>query len=420
MYLITNIVVFTIYKTNQTERMRTLELFAGVGGFRIGLEKAGHEVVWSNQWEPGTSKQWASKVYETRFGSDGHSNEDIGEVRTEDIPAADLLVGGFPCQDYSVASTSRNSKGLVGKKGVLWWQIHRILEQKGDTKPDYLLLENVDRLLKSPSKQRGRDFAVILKSLEELGYDVEWRVINAADYGMPQKRKRVFILGYNKGSHIQRRIEQMSPEEWLEQGTMASSFEADLGDIKTFTIEGSLTDITNDFTGEFLTSGILTGGKVTTAKHVAVYEGHKTLLKDIMIKDADERFYIQDTTRWEHYKSGKKEPRTTKEGHQYFYSEGALAFPDPTDRPARTILTSEGGSSASRTKHAVKDEKGIRRLTPVELERANMFPDNHTLIEGIPDAKRGFLMGNALVVGIVERIGKALMELDRVPVGEAF
>lgn len=392
--------------------MRTLELFAGVGGFRLGLEKTGHTVVWSNQWEPGTSKQWASKVYETRFGSDGHSNEDIAEVRTEDIPNADLLVGGFPCQDYSVASTSRNSKGLVGKKGVLWWQIHRILEQKGDDKPNYLLLENVDRLLKSPSKQRGRDFAVILKSLEELGYDVEWRVINAAEYGMPQKRKRVFILGYKKGSNIQRRVEQMGPEEWLEQGTMASSFKADLVDIKTFTIEGGLTDVTNEFSGEFLTSGILTDGKVTTAKHVAVYKGHRTLLKDIMVKDVDERFYIQDTSKWEHYKSGKKEPRTTKEGYQYFYSEGALAFPDPIDKPARTILTSEGGTSASRTKHAIRDEKGIRRLTPIELERANMFPDNHTLIDGIPDSKRGFLMGNALVVGIIERIGKTLMELD--------
>ena len=400
--------------------MRTLELFAGVGGFRIGLEKSGHNVVWSNQWEPGTSKQWASKVYETRFGSEGHSNEDIGEVRTEDIPDADLLVGGFPCQDYSVASTSRNSKGLVGKKGVLWWQIHRILEQKGDAKPDYLLLENVDRLLKSPSKQRGRDFAVILKSLEELGYDVEWRVINAADYGMPQKRKRVFILGYRKGSHIQKRVQQMSPVEWLEQGTMASSFEADLGDIKTFTIEGSLKDVTNDFSGEFLTSGILTDGKVTTAKHVAIYEGHRTLLKDIMVNDADERFYIEDKTKWEHYKSGKKEPRTTKEGHQYFYSEGALAFPDPIDKPARTILTSEGGTSASRTKHAVRDEKGIRRLTPVELERANMFPDNHTLIDGIPDSKRGFLMGNALVVGIIERIGKTLMELDHFQIPDYY
>ena len=400
--------------------MRTLELFAGVGGFRLGLEKTGHTVVWSNQWEPGTSKQWASMVYETRFGSDGHSNEDIAEVRTEDIPNADLLVGGFPCQDYSVASTSRNSKGLVGKKGVLWWQIHRILEQKGDDKPNYLLLENVDRLLKSPSKQRGRDFAVILKSLEELGYDVEWRVINAADYGMPQKRKRAFILGYKKGSNIQRRVEQMGPEEWLEQGTMASSFEADLVDTKTFTIEGGLTDVTNEFSGEFLMSGILTDGKVTTAKHVAVYKGHRTLLKDIMVKDVDERFYIQDTSKWEHYKSGKKEPRTTKEGYQYFYSEGALAFPDPIDKPTRTILTSEGGTSASRTKHAVRDEKGIRRLTPIELERANMFPDNHTLIDGIPDSKRGFLMGNALVVGIIEKIGKALMELDRVPVGEEF
>ena len=268
--------------------MRTLELFAGVGGFRLGLEKAGHKVVWSNQWEPGTSKQWASRVYEARFGTEGHTNEDIGEVRTEDIPDADLLVGGFPCQDYSVASTSRNSKGLVGKKGVLWWQIHRILEQKGEARPSYLLLENVDRLLKSPTKQRGRDFAVILKSLEELGYDVEWRVINAADYGMPQKRKRVFILGYLKGSNIQRRVEQMGSEEWLGQGTMASSFEADLSDTKTFTIEGSLTDVTNDFSGEFLTSGILTGGKVTTAKNAAVYEGKRTLLRDIMVQDAEE------------------------------------------------------------------------------------------------------------------------------------
>ena len=393
--------------------IRVAELFAGVGGFRIGLERAGgYEVVFSNQWEPGEKRQWASEVYEARFGSKGHSNEDIADVDASKIPDFDLLVGGFPCQDYSVASTSRNSKGLIGKKGVLWWQIHRILEQKGSSKPDYLLLENVDRLLKSPAKQRGRDFAVILKSLEELGYDVEWRVINAADYGMPQKRKRVFILGYRKGSAIQRRVEQMGPEEWLEQGTMASSFAADLGDTKTFAIEGSLTDVTSEFSGEFLTSGILTGGKVATAKHAAVYEGRRTLLKDIMAKDADERFYIQDTARWERYKSGKKEPRTTKEGHQYFYSEGALAFPDPTDRPARTILTSEGGSSASRTKHAIRDSKGIRRLTPIELERANMFPDDHTLIEGISDAKRGFLMGNALVIGIVERIGKSLRELE--------
>src|SRR6185436_11149332 len=116
-------------------------------------------------------------------------------------PDFDMLVGGFPCQDYSVARTLSQAKGLEGKKGVLWWQIHRILKEK-KTKPNLLLLENVDRLLKSPVKQRGRDFAVMLKSLSDLGYIVEWRVINAADYGMPQRRRRVFIFGYRKGTKL--------------------------------------------------------------------------------------------------------------------------------------------------------------------------------------------------------------------------
>ncbi len=180
------------------KKLKVIELFAGVGGFRLGLENTGHfEVIWSNQWEPGTKTQHASAVYEARFGADNHSNEDIAEVDTSHIPDAEVLVGGFPCQDYSVATTLKNSKGLIGKKGVLWWSIHRILSQK-ENPPQYLLLENVDRLLKSPATQRGRDFAIILKSLEDLGYAVEWRVINAADYGMPQRRRRIFIMAYHR------------------------------------------------------------------------------------------------------------------------------------------------------------------------------------------------------------------------------
>lgn len=167
------------------KKLDVIELFAGVGGFRLGLEKTGqYAIVWSNQWEPATETQHASQVYEARFGTENHSNEDISEVPTCEIPDADLLVGGFPCQDYSVATTLQNSKGLIGKKGVLWWSIHRILSEKKHP-PPYLFLENVDRLLKSPSSQRGRDFAIMLKSLGELGYAVEWRVINAADYGIP-------------------------------------------------------------------------------------------------------------------------------------------------------------------------------------------------------------------------------------------
>ena len=184
--------------------VRVAELFAGVGGFRLGLEQASNasarfEVVFSNQWEPSRKRQHASEVYVARFGAEDHVNANIAEIPTDHIPDHDLLVGGFPCQDYSVASTLQRSGGLLGKKGVLWWQIHRILSEK-KKRPGMLLLENVDRLLVSPAGQRGRDFAVMLRSLADLGYAVEWRVINAADYGMPQRRRRVFIVGHHRNS----------------------------------------------------------------------------------------------------------------------------------------------------------------------------------------------------------------------------
>ncbi|MEO0901876.1 MAG: DNA (cytosine-5-)-methyltransferase, partial [Bacteroidota bacterium] len=224
------------------ELLNVCELFAGVGGFRLGLENTSRfKVVWSNQWEPSTKTQHASMVYEARFGSDNHSNTNIEEVPTSNIPDHDVLVGGFPCQDYSVATSLKNSKGLIGKKGVLWWSIHRILSEK-ENKPKYLLFENVDRLLKSPSSQRGRDFAVILKSLNDLGYAIEWRVINAADYGMPQRRRRIFFLGYHKSTSVYEKLTHKNPKEWLlENGTMASSFPVkQKGALYSFSLENDL------------------------------------------------------------------------------------------------------------------------------------------------------------------------------------
>src|SRR5690606_26131239 len=179
------------------------------------LERASDhfDTVWSNQWEPARKKQDASAIYVARFGADGHSNTDISTVPVRDIPDHDLLVGGFPCQDYSVARTLNKADGLAGKKGVLWWEIHRILKAK---EPGYFFLENVDRLLKSPATQRGRDFAVMLASLADLGYAVEWRVINAADYGMPQRRRRVFFLGYHKRTAIGKALlKGKGLEEWV-------------------------------------------------------------------------------------------------------------------------------------------------------------------------------------------------------------
>src|SRR5699024_10947467 len=178
--------------------INVLELFAGVGGFRIGLENSNPEkfvTKWSNQWEPSRKSQDAFEVYDYQFPDSLNINEDIEEIPDETLAKmdADLIVGGFPCQDYSVARSKKGELGIQGKKGVLFWQIIRATEI---IKPKYLILENVDRLLKSASTQRGRDFAIMLAAFDQLGYSVEWRVINAAEYGRAQRRRRVFIYIY--------------------------------------------------------------------------------------------------------------------------------------------------------------------------------------------------------------------------------
>ncbi|WP_276168646.1 DNA (cytosine-5-)-methyltransferase [Zobellia alginiliquefaciens] len=406
-------------------KLKAIELFAGVGGFRLGLEKTGkYEVVWSNQWEPSTKAQHASLVYEANFGKENHSNQDIAEVPTDTIPDADVLVGGFPCQDYSVATTLQNSKGLIGKKGVLWWSIHRVLSEKKNP-PKYLFLENVDRLLKSPSAQRGRDFAIMLKSLDDLGYAVEWRVINAADYGMPQRRRRIFFLGYHKSTPLYKSLKKADPSDWvLSSGTIATALpvQQTVQKPSSFKIEGDLVSLSESFNlGEklspFQNSGIFINGKVFTVKTESSYAGKRTVLGDVLQNgEVTQEFYIpeDDFPKWEYLKGAKKEVRTAKTGFTYNYSEGGMIFPDALDNASRTIITGEGGKSPSRFKHVVQTTKGLRRLTPVELERLNMFPDNHTLLEGISDTKRAFFMGNALVVGVVEKIGQALADKIKV------
>lgn len=402
------------------EKIKVVELFAGVGGFRLGLEKSNYKIVWSNQWEPSTKTQHASMVYEARFGKANHSNENINEVVTrnvEEIPDHDLLVGGFPCQDYSVATTLHNSKGLKGKKGVLWWSIYKILENKKN-KPKYLFLENVDRLLKSPVSQRGRDFAVMLQSLNNLGYAVEWRVINAAEYGMPQRRRRIFFLAYHKSTEVYKILQKSNKVDWItKSGTIASSFPViQSNSTQEFQLRGNLVEITNEFnkTGKispFLNTGLLIKGKVYTTKTEPQYNGPKTVLGDILQNgEVSAEFFIDenDKPKWEYLKGAKKEKRTTKAGFEYNYTEGAMVYPDALDNSSRTIITGEGGTSPSRFKHVINSDRGLRRLTPIELERLNMFPDNHTKIDNITDAKRAFFMGNALVVGVVEKIGDIL------------
>ncbi len=419
------------------KKIRVIELFAGVGGFRLGLDAASkkdfaYETVWSSQWEPGSVAQHASDIYVQKFGAEGHSCEDIQEVIENDfkqIPNHDLLVGGFPCQDYSVARTANQAKGIYGKKGVLWWSIFNILNKKGKNAPNFLMLENVDRLLKSPSGQRGRDFAVMLASLSDLGYIVEWRVVNAADYGFPQRRRRVFIVGYKKGTKAFNLIKkEKSIKNWIyKEGVIAKAFPVKKEDVipQDFKIEGTLEKVSENFSSHspskspFEVSGVMIDRKVYTVKTIPDYKGKSTLLKDLIIHDEKkipEEFFIKDSDkkRWEYLKGGKKEERKSKGGFEYNYSEGPMVFPDSLDKPSRTIVTGEGGSSPSRFKHVIRTKSGkLRRLMPLELERLNMFPDNHTKFmqngRSAPDVKRAFIMGNALVVGVIEKLGKSLL-----------
>ena len=401
--------------------IKVVELFAGVGGFRIGLEGASdaYETIWNNQWEPSTQHQDASLVYKARFGAKGHSNKDINLVPTTDIPDHDLLVGGFPCQDYSVAATLSKSGGIEGKKGVLWWQIYRILQEKGEKRPQYIFFENVDRLLNSPATQRGRDFAIILASLADLGYIVEWRIINAADYGMPQRRRRTYIVGYLQDSVVAQKIEAM--EDWVEfDGVMAKAFEftPKKGTTSSFDINGTIQEISDKFNkgkkdSPFGNAGMMKDRHVYSVDSEAVYDGPRQTLGGNLIDEnlVPEDFFISDEElpKWQYEKGAKKIERVSKEGYKYVFSEGGMTFPDYLDQPSRTIITGEGGTAPSRFKHVVKTPSGrYRRLFPIELERINMFPDNHTLHPEVSDGRRAFLMGNALVCGIVEQIGKSL------------
>lgn len=445
------------------------ELFAGVGGFRCGLnhihssdeikeKDKNWKTVWFSQWEPADKKtQWAHDCYVYNFGTcldnDGNdtTNINVEEVDKTKLPDFSLLVGGFPCQDYSVASSLATSKGLEGKKGVLWWSIRETLEAK---KPPFVLLENVDRLLKSPASQRGRDFGIILACFRDEGYTVEWRVINAAEYGYQQRRRRTFIFAYknelkyakdviNRINYIEQYGDEMHRQSAakmiLKEGFFARTFPVNDVDNKKIKIEklpSGIGELSESFSFGFENSGVMIDGVIYTVKTVPNYHGKQITLGDVMDQgDVDEAFFIpeeklyytypdithsdesmgklpkEQRQTWQYLKGAKKLPRKAKNGHEYVFSEGAIPMIDAEDKPARTMLTSEG--SFSRTTHIVKDKKTgrIRLLTPTEAERIQGFPTNHTkysLVNGekieMPVNKRRFMMGNALVVNLIEQM----------------
>ena len=412
--------------------LTVVELFAGVGGFRVGLndiksfdendkaiENRNWKFVWANQFEPSTKAQPAYNCYCTRFGKEHTSNIDIQEEVAhldEDadyIPNHSLLVGGFPCQDYSVARSLSGEKGIEGKKGVLFWSIAKILHVK---KPPFVLLENVDRLLKSPSKQRGRDFGIMLRTFNDEGYDVEWRVINAAEYGARQRRRRTFIFAWRKDTKYAKTLSDIKIEDIIaKDGLFAKQFPINLIDtpIRTYDVTSyeDTVEMTEKFQANFENTGCMVNGQVVTFKTEPQFK-EPIPLKDTLLHNVDKKFYLNDKQKekFEYLKGAKRITRTNAEGFTYNFSEGKIAYPENIDLPSRTMLTSEG--TVNRSSHVVADldtaEKRI--ITPIEAERLQHFPDNWTNT-GMTDRQRYFMMGNALVTFIINTLEPRLEEI---------
>ncbi|CAE6906776.1 hypothetical protein R69608_03262 [Paraburkholderia nemoris] len=430
-----------------TGGLRVVELFAGVGGFRLGLDAVHsqpYQVTLSNQFEPSRKTQHASHIYQHHWPDSPHINKDIAAVLESETgqqairdAKPDVVVAGFPCQDYSVARPLSTSRGLEGKKGVLFWSITKLLEQRAaDAEPvPYLILENVDRLLASPASSRGQDFAVVLSALNSLGYAVEWKVVNSAYYGFPQRRRRVFIVAYHRSTSLFERMKLAStaPDaEWYKKsvlthalpGTVANELDAVAPALSLredpFDEQLCYQPLSNGKT-RFANTGFMCEGHVwtctTNAPLITDFRPFTGNISPLTLGDVVRKtgpvpteFYVKSESEanWREAKSAKSIPRE-KDGFSYRYSEGPMAFPDPLDKPARTIITSEGGGTASRTKHCVREASGLlRRLVPEELEELMGFPRGFTDVPRVSASARAMLMGNALVVGIVTRIGEAL------------
>ena len=421
--------------------MNVLELFAGVGGFRIGLENANPDyfrTLWSNQWEPSRKSQDAFEVYNYHFPDSENINVSIADITDEQFAEmnADMIVGGFPCQDYSVARSKKNEQGIEGQKGVLFWEIIRATRI---IRPRFLILENVDRLLKAPSKQRGRDFAIMLTAFNNLGYSVEWRVINAADYGRSQRRRRVFFFIYRNDIPFALQMDQRFEEQEqvfdenryddyiFHEGLFATQFPIMNTPVKKrhvyYELPEDIVEVSDNFSGTVWNTGVMRHGRYYSIDTAPNYDGEPITLGEILQNEEEvpEKFFINDPAKLEKFqylRGPKRIERTSADGHTYIYSEGGMSPTDDLNLPGRTMLTSEG--TVNRSTHFLHVNERYRLITPVEAERLQDFPDNWTALKKLSDGTvtevsdkmRMFFMGNALVTDIVRKIGEFIVEID--------
>ena len=318
-------------------KIRVLSLFSGIGGFELGLETIpGVKIIGFSEID-----EYAISVYKKHF-SDVKNYGDVQKIKTQQLPNFDILVGGFPCQSFSIAGSK---KGFNDTRGSLFFEISRILKNK---KPRHFILENVKGIL---SNDKGRTFQTILKVLANLGYIIEWQVLNSKNFGVPQNRERVYFVGHLRG--------KSKPKVFsLTKGSRVS--ETSRKKKRQGNSQISSTIISNYKRGTYA------GG---------------------------EQYIIETNS------SQPKELTKNVYQHQRTYDINHISV---------SIKALGGGQGAKTGLYEVKKGTQIRRLTPIECERLQGFPDNWT--EGLSDTQRYKCLGNAVTTNVIEWIGKQLYE----------
>jgi len=337
--------------------MKFIELFAGIGGFRLGLEKAGHECVWANEFV-----QKAASIYEHNF-KHKPDTRDIRTVRPDEIPDAELLCGGFPCATFSVAG-KRSGFSTEDTRGTLFFEICRILRDK---RIPYVFLENVKGLL---NHDGGRTFAVIISSLDELGYDVQWEVVNSQNFGVPQNRERVFIVGHLRGQPRP----QIFPLGFCVSENVLEKEKGTQGEIR-----GCESESGRPVLMPFVT------GKVMQFKDVfPTLDGH--YWKGIQNNQGRGAVMQVRPVLTPHRDSKRQNGRRVKD-----HNESAFTL-------------------TAQDRHGVIVGERLRRLTPLECERLQGLPDNFTKFyeDGtqVSDAERYERCGRTVTIPVIYEIAK--------------
>lgn len=403
--------------------MKYIDLFAGIGGFRLGIEKAGEslqrterrgvrlsrdksnieggdneqpetwrdrklkqsenfECVYTNEYD-----KYAAQIYEKNFGGTVDTR-DITTIPTSDIPDHDFLVGGFPCQAFSIAG---KRGGFDDTRGTLFFDIARILKAK---QPRLLLLENVKGLL---SHDNGRTFKTIISTLDELGYDLQWQVLNSKNFGVPQNRERVFIIGHLRGEPrpqvfpIRESDSPSIPEEGYSSGKGQRIRGSDISaaiDANYHKGQGSTRQMIQSYMIHNVYGGF-------GEKKVREFHDYSPTIRTP--KGGGHLPMV--AMKWQRTEKGRQARRESqKQGRDYTpFSDGHRELA-PSDRGAVGALTSQAIAKDS----LIGNEMQIRRLTPVECERLQGFPDGFT--EGVSDTQRYKTLGNAVTVNVIEWI----------------